>query len=256
MKKKIFLCIYLIMILLLSGCIGFNDKHISQEEAQEIANGITGETVTYVETKELKKEKQIVYVFSDSRGNHFSIFSRLKQKNFDGASYGPYLCEVSDCYQAGVFNTHKEEIWQILDKYELTDYIYNEFVFENDIYDYMSFSPGSFYMEIQNGTPEENRDVLKNIAAAMSEIDNLLSMNYDMNYEDKLEDKYYYYHGTIDTSCLGMRITFENVPNEEKGTYSSDMTTSNFSISEEERWTADSLYKAMTEELDELKIAE
>lgn len=90
----------------------------------------------------------------------------------------------------------------------------------------------------------------------MAEIDALLSMNYAMDYEDKLGDKYYYYHGTIDTSCLGMRITFENVPNEEKGTYSTDMTTPNFSLSEEERWTADSLYEAMTEELDKVKIAE
>lgn len=256
MKKIKFLYICLAITLLLSGCIGKNAKHISQAEAQEIANGLTGEEVTYVETKELKKEKQTIYVFTDSRDNTFCIFSCLYQKNFDGLSYGPYLCKVFDSYQVGVFHAHEDEVKQIIDKYGITGYLSEEHVFEEDPYNYMSCIAGSLDLEIEHGTPEENRDVLKNIAAAMAEIDALLGMNYDVSYEDKTEDEYYYYRGTTHTSRLGMHITFRNVPNEEKGTYSSDMATSDFSLSKEERWTADILYEALKDELDEVKIAE
>lgn len=243
MKKLLSIYVCVIMITLLGGCL-FDEKHISQEEAKKIAGELTGGDVTYVKTEEVNSE-HIEYLFTDSKGNTFSIISGLRQQSIDDSKeFGPYYCWVTDDYREIVMENNKEGIRQILEKYGFTDNI------EESLRE-ARFITFDFYC----GTPEENRDVVERLAAAGAEIDVLLNMTYDAEYKDKIKGRYYDYSGVLTS---GLRIDFykklEN--NSDKTEILVDIASPEFSVSDDKRWTKESLYEAIKSELEDVQIAE
>jgi len=239
MKKLLIICVCTLMLVILGGC--GDEEHITRKEATKIAEGLTGGEVTYVET-ETVSDTHVEYKFTDSRDNTFSIISYLSKPSIDGAilKYSPYDCSVSNNYQKTVLANNIEAIKEILDKYGFTDNI--KIIFDDTI-------TLKFYL----GTPEENRNLLKEIAKAGAEMDALLSINYDKEYYSSIKGKY----DIINPVDVGFNAEFyKKLENQNREEMVIDIAHPDFSISDDTRWTADSLYKAMLEDMDSTDIAE
>lgn len=239
MKKNLFLCLCIASILMLAGCSLLDEEHISQSTAEKIAAELTGGDVTYVTTEEADTPNHINYIFTDSKGTAFSITSCLSQDGLDGATIGPYHCSVVDNYGEAVMQYNKEQIEQILKEHGLEDY---------------HVSMRSVDFDIYCGTPEENRDILNQIAAAGAEIDALLDMTYDTDYAKKTQDEYFSY-GVCLVPHLHVQFS-KKLEGKAISELCVDIASVDFSTSDDTRWTADSLYEAMKSDLDKIEIAE
>lgn len=243
MKKLITICLCTLLISILGGC--GDEDHITQKEAAKIAEGLTGGEVTYVETENVS-DTRIAYKFTDSKGNTFSVFSTLSKPSIDGAilKYSPYYCWITDDYQKTVLANNIEEINKILDKYSLTDYLQD--IFEHEI-----------NLKFYTGTPEENREMLEKIALAGAEIDALIGMTYDREYYSTIKDKYSTYTVSSNTIDIELQVEiYKKLENQDREEMVIDITTTEFSASDDTRWTAESLYDAMLKEIDSTDIAE
>lgn len=243
MKKLLIICVCLLTISMFSGCIGFDEKLISQKEAQKIAEGLTGGEVTYVDMEE-KDGKEITYNFTDSRGITFSVITSLSRGDIDGAEFGPYNCHVTDDYCDSVFAHYRDEVDKILEKYGLTEHI-----------KYIGDSYHCINLKIYCETPEKNHEMLEKIASAGAEIDSLLNITYDAAYKEKTKKKYYTYSNP--NNKLSLLVDFykkfdNNNSNKDEMIY--DITSPEFSASDDERWTAESLYEAMKAELEKVEL--
>lgn len=254
LSKKIILLVLVSTLItsLLTGCVFVNDRHRTRKEAKAIAKELTGEEVTYVETVEDEKNKEIIYVFKDSRGNEFAIISTLVQNNFDGASYGPYYCHVKNTYTAGVFVSNREAVMEILRAYDLDGYLSNTRAFDEDIYAGEGVVSSAIDIDITSGTYDENEDILKRVAAAGTEIDALLSLNYNGENMDKSHKGGFYYK--IYGSYTGIRLSFkETKVNAQGSSYTnSDIAYFKCSVSDDERWTQEKLYEHLRSQLEDV----
>lgn len=242
MKKILMICCFTLMISVMSGCIGFDEKHISQKEAQKLAEGLTGGEVTYVKTDEIS-ETEVDYYFTDAKGTTFPIQSTLRQQSIDdSAPFGPYDCYVYDDYEEVVWAENQDAVMELIEKHSLTEY-----------FDYIHDT--GLTMRYYVGTPEENREMLERFAALGAEIDTLLDMNFNRDYDDKIrKDKYYSYSSVLYTSY---NIGFYKLTNNPEHPESCiDVAHPDFSVSEDTRWTAESLYEAILEDIDSMEIAE
>ena len=241
MKKLITICICALILSIFGGC--GDEDHITQKEATKVAEGLTGGEVTYVET-ETVSDTHVEYKFTDSKGNTFSVISSLCKPSIDGATikYSPYYCYITDNYQKSVLANNIDEAKQILDKYGLTEYINN--IYDNEI-----------NLKFYTGTPEENRDMLERIAAAGTEIDALLNMTYDKEYYKTIKGKYSKATGNPLDIELQVEI-YKKLENQDREEMVIDIAHPDFSITDDTRWTAESLYKAMLEDIDSTDIAE
>lgn len=241
--KKIyttFLCLFLLFSM--AGCLGFDEKLITQKEAQQLAENLTGGEVTYVGTEEVS-ETEIIYTFTDSKGVTFPITSGLRQQSIDdGAPFGPYDCWVTDDYEEVVLTNNKEAALAILETYGLADYV--NYIDAHGI-----------NLKFYEGTPEENRSILEQAAAAGAEIDALLDMTYNRDYDEEIRnDKYYSYSSNLYTTFrLNFYRKFEDADITE---LCIDVANPVFSVSDSERWTAETLYQAILEDIDTTEIAE
>ena len=237
MKKIIIVFLCAFVLSMFGGC--GDEEHITQKEAAKIAKGLTGGEVTYVETKTVS-DTQVEYIFTDVRGTTFSIISYLSKPSIDGAilKYSSYDCCVSNDYQQSVLANNLEAILGIFDKYGFTENITN--VFDDTI-----------ILKFYEGTPEENRDLLKKLAEAGVELDTLLSMQYDKEYYNSLKKKY----DIIQPVDTGFNIDFfRKYENQEEMVI--DIAHPDFSLSDDTRWTVESLYQAMLDDMDSIEIAE
>lgn len=242
MRKKLALGCVILMSYFMSGCLGFDEKHISQEEAQKLAEGITDGAVTYVKTDEVSETK-IVYYFTDENGITFPIRSLLCQQSIDGSKpFGPYDCYVYDDYEETVWARHEDEVIKLIAKHDLMEY-----------FDYIHDT--GLTMRYYVGTPEENREMLERFAALGAEIDALIDMHYNRDYDDEIkEDKYYSYASNLYVDYhIGI---YKLTDNPEHPEHCMDIAHPEFSVSEDTRWTAESLYEAMLEDIDSIEVAE
>ena len=226
-------------ITMLTSCV--DDKHITQKDAQKIANELLGEEVTYVETQETS-DAVIYYVFTDSKGNTFSIISVLAEPSIDGATIEGFPREniVNDDYHKAVITCNEEEILKILEKYGLDGYLESDLSVRDDI-----------DLEVYTGTPEENQEIVNNFVAAAVEIDTLLSITYDKDYRQKTKYSYDSY------SFASMRLTFNKIlEGKDIPEICVDIASFDFSLSEDTRWTVDSLYEHVVTKLEKVELAE
>lgn len=254
--KKIAVCLMCVLFInVLSACDNIvDDRHRTQKEAQEIAEELVGTEVTYVETKEYEEKKKIVYIFKDARDNEFAIISALSQANIDGASFGPYYCCVMDAYASGVFVSHKEEVMDIIEKYDLDEYVSSTRVFDVDIYSGEGIVGASIDIDVDEeffkDNYEQNEDILKRTAAAGAEIDALLALNYNgANMDNSYKGGYYYeYYGV----GVGIRLCYvENRINDAGEPYKNyDIAHFDFSSSSDNRWTEEKLYENLSGQLE------
>lgn len=245
MKRTLLICICIISTMLLGACACADEKHITQSQAEEIAEDLVGGEVTFVETKKDDDRGSIYYIFTDSKGITFTITSGLSKGQIDGATaeFLPFECHVFDDYDEAVLIGNQDKIMEILESYGLDDYLQRS-----------NFDLGSIDFDINLGTPEENQEILKKITAAGVEIDALLDITYDIEYGEKTKDEYFSYG-----YCAApyMHIEFiEKLENQDRKQRCVDIATPDFSVSDDSRWTADSLYKAIKDELEDVEIAE
>ena len=97
--------------------------------------------------------------------------------------------------------------------------------------------------------------MLKKFAALGAEIDAVLDMKFNRDYDKEIrEDNYYSYSSDLYTTY---RISFYKLTdNPEHPEHCMDVAHPKFSVSEENRWTAESLYEAMLEDIDSMEVAE
>lgn len=242
MKKILIICCCTLLLSILSGCFGFDEKHISQKEAQVLAEGMTGGEVTYVKTEEITKT-EILYYFTDMKGTTFPIRSTLRQQSIDDSKpFGPYDCYVYDDYEEVVWLKNKDAVMTLIEKHGMMDY-----------FDYIHDT--GLTMRCYVGTPEENRELLEKFATLGAEIDALLDMSFNRDYDKEIkEDKYYSYSSNLYTTY---NISFyKQTGNPEHPEHCMDIAHPDFSVSEENRWTAESLYEAMLKDIDSMEVAE
>ena len=231
--------ICLFSITMLTSCVG--DKHITQKEAEKIANDLIGGGVTFVEMQKVSATN-IHYVFTDSKGNIFSIISTLTKPDIDGATVDilPMENSVTDDYSQAVLACNEDAIMKILEKYELVDYLKGKIS-----------TNYSFSLDTYIGTPEENQKIVNNFVAAAVEIDTLLGMTYDRDYRQKTKYPYDSY------KFAGMSLMFNKIlENKDIPEICVDIAHFDFSTTEDTRWTVDSLYEHVKKELDEVELAE
>ena len=159
-----------------------------------------------------------------------------------------------DTYQTCVQLSNQEAIEEILDKYGLLE---NMKIYPRTIEDSI---PGDINLTFYLGTPEENKLLLDKVAAAGAEIDALLDMHYNANYGEEMGNKYYEYSNSsyeLSSDRLCYVITFRKKT--EDGDVSEvgyDSGKIPFSLSDADRWTAESMYEALCESLEKVEVAE
>ncbi len=241
MKKRrwIFIvAICIIAIMLFRACSG--DKHITQREAEKIANNLVGGGVTFINSEKSDSGTYIKYVFKDAKGNTFAVTSRLSRAEIDGAkaNVGPYYLYVSTDYDKAIEKCNQDKITEILKSYGFGDCLgssFNGFI--------------GIVLEVNVGSAEENHDVLKNFVAAGVEIDAMLDLTFDREY---LKNNYGAW-GDSDVPGMSIRF-FENMEDGDRKQV--DSAGFLFSTSSDTRWTCDSLYEDVIGDIVELEIAE
>ncbi len=231
--------ICLLSITILRSCS--DDRHITQKQAEKIANDLMGGGVTFVETQKISATN-IHYVFTDSKGNTFSIISTLTKPNIDGATVDilPLENNVTDDYSYAVLACNEDAIMGILEKYELDDYLKGKIS-----------TSYSFSLETYIGTPEENQKIVNNFVAAAVEIDTLLSMTYDRDYRKKNQYPYDSY------KFAGMSLGFNKIlENKDIPEICVDIAHFEFPTTADTRWTVDSLYEEIKKDLDKVELVE
>ncbi len=260
MKKiKKIIAVMLICILagnVLTACDNvIDDRHRTKKEAQDIAKEVVGEDVTYVETIEYEDDKKVVYIFKDSREHKFAIISTLIQQSIDdGATFGPDYCRVTDSYPSGVFVAHKDEIKDILKKYQLDEFLSNTRPFDVDISKGEGVVGASIDIRVDIGAfkdnYEKNADILKRVAAAGAEIDALLALKYNgTNMDVAYKGGYSYDNYGVG---IGILLTYveDRVASDGKNIKRYDTANFKISISDDTRWTEEKLYQHLKEQLD------
>ena len=239
MKKILLIC--MIPSLLLSACGLTNDKHITQSQAEKIANDLVGGEVTFIKSEETEDSNSIDYLFTDSKGYTFTITSNLSSPKIDGATakYLPLECHVHDNYFEAVLTCNEDKIMDILEDYELEDYLKYSF---GDV--------KLISLEVNSGTPEENQEILNNFVAAGVEIDTLLDMTYDKEYFTKTHYPFYFY------GDISMNILFIKIPESADTQERSVRASFDFSTSPDTRWTTNTLYETIKNDLENLEIAD
>lgn len=257
MKKLLFLSIIIIAGFLVISCLLTTDGHISQDKASEIAKELTGLEVTYVDTHEYPDDKMKVFVFADQQGREFAIISKMEQSAWLAeASIGPYnRCAIYENYIGGMIVAHLEEIKSILTRYELLEYtdffekIHPEYIHQGK----MVNSP-RIYIKLTAGDANHNLEMLQKVAAAGAEIDALLALSYDENYQktareaDIFMTTYSNYHG------LQINFSVEQLDAEGHCYKKTDIADFNYSTSDDSRWSKNDLLKNLCEQYTILKL--
>lgn len=258
MRKLLFLSVIVIAgIFIISGLLT-TDGHILQDKAQEIAEDLTSQTVTYVGTYEYRDDKMKVFVFADPQGREFAIVSKMEQSAWLAeASIGPYnRCAIYENYIGGMMVSHLEEIKSILARYELLEY--TDF-FENIHPEYIHLgkmlnSP-RIYIKLTAGDANYNLEMLQKVAAAGAEIDALLSLSYDEKYPAKAHESDIYM--TTYSNYHGIQVNFSVNQIDVNGQVykKSDIAHFNYSTSGDTRWSEETLLKHLYEQYSILELA-
>lgn len=240
MKKTriIFLIIICsIVIMLFRACS--DDKHITQKDAEKIANALTGGEATFVSSGKKENQNVLYFIFTDAKGTTFTITSVLCHFGMDGAfaENSPLELSIKNDYYSVMIENNEDKIQEILERYGLIDRMVGNNFFR-------------MVFEVNAGTPEENQETLSRFVAAGIEIDALLDINTDRKL---LEKKYVFYEHEIPH----MTIRFYQSPGDKgnRGAFI-DGAGYYFSISPDTRWTFDSLYEELKSGLTGLEIAE
>lgn len=105
-------------------------------------------------------------------------------------------------------------------------------------------------LEVNEGTPEENQKIMKNFVAAGVEIDTLLDMTFDKDY---LKNNY----SSLESGVAGMRVSFyRTLEDKDMRELCVEVVSFDFSTSSGTRWTFDSLYEAIKDQVEDIEIAE
>ena len=258
LKRAIILLLVLVTNMSLMGCTSLEELHCTKEQAQVIAEELTGQKVTYVTTNEIAEDKKKIYIFADGQGREFAIVSELTQKNFDGASYGAYRCTISDNYITSMFVAHYDEIMDILASYQLSDYVADNLIFGKDreyIYNGKGVNASCLYMDITAGGADENLEMLEKIASAGAEIDKVMALNYDLNYKEKADSKNIDYVSYND--YYGICIDYNWKKPGEYGTYwnATDKASFQYSTSDDARWSKEELLRYLYEQYTDIELS-
>ena len=180
MKKWICICMAALMMCSLTACAG-NLDHYTKKEAEALMEEVLGQDVTYVSSDKYPEEKKLVHLFQDEEGIEFAVISEMRQGWFQ---VGAYRCEIMDNYVSAKNQSCREEIMDILEEHGLKEYLNPDLrYYDKDISLGEGVNSDVLYFEIPMGTVEENIEVIEHMAIAGAQIDEMLSLNYDGEYE-------------------------------------------------------------------------
>ena len=90
LKRAIILLLVLVTNMSLMGCTSLEELHCTKEQAQVIAEELTGQKVTYVTTNEIAEDKKKIYIFADGQGREFAILTDEITRAWSGMSTREY----------------------------------------------------------------------------------------------------------------------------------------------------------------------
>ena len=248
MKKLVVICMAVLMMCSLTACAG-NLNHYTKQESEALMEDVIGQDVTYVSTEKYPKEKKVVHLFEDEDGVEFAVISEMSQGWF---SAGLYRCYISDNYVAAKLEAHEQEIMDILEQYELKQYLRDpSYVLDEDIALGEGACPDVFYFELPIGSVEENKEVIEHMAAAGAQIDELLSFCYDEDYALSVDLEGGDYQNYVSYTGMNLRFMYEAVAYDGRVYEKSDMMWFEWSLTEEDRWSEEALYEYLEAQLAE-----
>ncbi len=248
MKKLICICMAALMMCSLTACAG-NLNHYTKKESEALMEDVIGQDVTYVSTDKYPKEKKVVHLFEDKDGVEFAVISEMSQGWF---SVGLYRCYISDNYIAAKLEAHEQEIMDILEQYELKQYLTDlDYVLDEDIALGEGACPDVFYFELPIGSVEENKEVIEHVAAAGAQIDELLSLCYDEGYALDVDLEGGDYQNYVGYTGMNLRFMYEGIAYDGRVYEKSDMMSFNWSLTEDKRWGEEALYDYLEAQLSE-----
>ncbi|MBQ7776545.1 MAG: hypothetical protein IJ379_11560 [Lachnospiraceae bacterium] len=238
MKRiKILICC-MILGLCLTGCTLW-PVYYEESTITEAAKEVVGEEVEYISLKKDKDNQRVIYTYADDKEREFTFTAYAEHPDFiDGASLPGYQCELQDSYLKSIFMHHKEEIDEIL--YQTIE----ENGWELDRYDCpveteetskvslpVMDSPVFIMIDSMAGSAQAQDEDMRQLARMGVQIDQILCYEYDYT---AVTNEDIIYRGDDECTII---LVFESKD------MPSNRVSFDFSISEETRWTEESLYE-------------
>ena len=243
MRKFAILLMSVTMLFSISACTLFPQYH-SKETIQEVTEELFGETVTLLSVAKDKENKRVVYTYEDANGREFTVSSYAEHSNFDGAELPGYYNKIRESYQKDIFMDYRKEFDRIVEENTKNSEIVLDYISGDKTGEFTDWKVATMPALIaftSYGTEEQRDEDLRAMARIGAKMDELLSYEYDWEKARFREDDLIcdWYPG-----LCGILFKFEG---ENDGLRKQVMF--DFSTSEEGRWTEESLYLYLKEQL-------
>lgn len=228
-KKVGFLICILMCVIMCGGC-SLTPQYYSKGKVKKFTKDLVADDVEYIRNEKIEGRK--VFYFEDMEGRPFSVVVTSYRIPLYNAGPLPfYTTEIYDTYQVSIFQYERERIQEVLDDSGLNWSPLSSFDTETQEIDKIKEAESglSLHMGLNLGTPIEKED-LKVIAQTGAQIDQILRFNYDKDLETKLNFE--------DQHLCSIRIVFCD----DEDTYLHRSIEIPFSVSEQSRWTEETLY--------------
>lgn len=243
MKKITVLVCCVVLSVCLSGCTLW-PVYYSKNDVKDIAEDVVGEDIEYISKTNDKGNYRVIYNFEDEKGRAFTFTAYVQETPFiDGATLPGYVSRLRDSYLKSIYMHHKEEIDEILYRtMEENDWTINIYSCPMETEDTPQVSlavmdsPVFITMDTHSVTEEERDEDIRQFAKMGAEIDEILSYEYHWQAEEN-DDIIYRYNE--DCKIL---LNFRD------GGQMDNQVDIVFSLSEETRWTEESLYENLKQQ--------
>lgn len=245
MKKKVIVILLAVFVVMgLTACSMF-PVYNSKEEVEDYAKAVVGEDITFVCEEKNKENKKFTYTFQDNQSREFCFIAYSQHPDFlDGASLPGYEPRLTDSYLKDIYLHHKEELDALLypvveeNGWELTRY---DCITETSEASWkVSCSPVKIYVRSTEFGVVNHEDSMRSLAKLGAQMDAILAYEYSNKNLTKEDDVIY----RVQTGG-GIQLDFK----ENKQHVS--IVSFEFSTSEDERWTEESLYEYLKKQYDE-----
>ncbi len=245
MKKKVILILLTVLAIMgITACSMF-PVYNSKEEVEAYAEAVVGEDITFVSEENNKDTKRFTYTFQDNQNREFCFISYSQHPDFlDGASLPGYEARLVDSYLKSIYLHHKEELDALLysvveeNGWELTRY---DCVTEtSDTSWKVICSPVKIYLKSTEFGVVNHEDSMRSLAKLGAQMDAILAYEYSNENLNKEDDAIY-------RMQTGGGIQLDFMENKQHVS----IVSFEFSTSEDERWTEESLYEYLKKQYDE-----
>jgi len=231
--RKIYIVICIaVCVLMCSGC-SLRQKYYSKRKVKRFAKELVSDDVKYIKYEKIEGKK--VFHFEDSNGRLFFIVASSGHIQLVNSSIPLYTPGITDTYQFDIYQYEKDRIQKILDdtKLQWQEVLFSSYENTEQMDEIQEALYGNCGVVID--VEAVQKEDLKVLAQALSEIDQILEYNYDRDMKTWLQ---------FNKQPLSiMHIVFDGLGSG----FEYGKVAIPFSTSEENRWTEDSMYDYLLE---------